>query len=41
MIFAGVAALLMGGGRLSATMGNLGKGLREFKKGLGDHDGNA
>lgn len=40
LIVAGVAALLMSGGRLSATMADVGKGLREFKRGLNDQDSN-
>ncbi len=38
LIFAVVAALLLGGGRFSALMGDVAKGVKNFKKGMADED---
>lgn len=38
LIVALVVVLLFGRGRISETMGDFGKGLRSFKKGLADDD---
>ncbi|CAN5201990.1 hypothetical protein BH09PSE3_BH09PSE3_01750 [soil metagenome] len=38
LILAVVAALLLGGGRFSALMGDVAKGVKNFKKGMADED---
>ena len=40
-ILAGVVVLLFGGARLSGIMGDFGRGVRAFQKGLSDPDGKA
>lgn len=39
IIVAVVVLLLFGRGRISETMGDFGKGIRSFKKGLGEEEG--
>lgn len=39
LILAVVAALLLGGGRFSALMGDVAKGVKNFKKGMAEDDG--
>jgi sec-independent protein translocase protein TatA len=41
LILAVVAALLLGGGRFSALMGDVAKGVKNFKKGMSEEDGAA
>ncbi|MBA4042493.1 MAG: Sec-independent protein translocase TatA, partial [Sphingomonas sp.] len=36
LLFGGVAILVLGGGRFSAMMGDVAKGVKQFKKGLAD-----
>jgi sec-independent protein translocase protein TatA len=36
-----VIVLLFGAGRISGVMGDLGKGIKSFKKGLNEEDGSA
>ena len=38
LLLAVVAALLLGGGRFSALMGDVAKGVKNFKKGMADED---
>lgn len=38
LILAVVAALLLGGGRFSALMGDVAKGVKNFKKGMAEED---
>lgn len=38
LIFAVVAILLLGGGRFSAMMGDVAKGVKSFKKGMTEED---
>lgn len=38
LLLAVVAALLLGGGRFSALMGDVAKGVKQFKKGMLDED---
>jgi sec-independent protein translocase protein TatA len=38
LILAVVAALLLGGGRFSALMGDVAKGVKNFKKGMADEE---
>lgn len=38
LIFAGIAALVLGGGRLSALMGDAAKRVRSLKKGMTEAD---
>lgn len=38
LIFAVVAVLLLGGGRFSAMMGDVAKGVKNFKKGMSEED---
>ena len=38
LLLAVVAALLLGGGRFSALMGDVAKGVKQFKKGMVDDD---
>jgi sec-independent protein translocase protein TatA len=39
LIFAVVAILLLGGGRFSSMMGDVAKGVKNFKKGMAEDDG--
>jgi sec-independent protein translocase protein TatA len=39
LIFAVIAVLLLGGGRFSAMMGDVAKGVKNFKKGMAEEDG--
>ena len=39
LIFAVVAILLLGGGRFSSMMGDVAKGVKQFKKGMAEDDG--
>jgi sec-independent protein translocase protein TatA len=39
LIFAVVAILLLGGGRFSSMMGDVAKGVKNFKKGMAEEDG--
>ena len=39
LIFAVVAVLLLGGGRFSNMMGDVAKGVKNFKKGMAEDDG--
>ena len=41
LIFAVVAVLLLGGGRFSNMMGDVAKGVKNFKKGMAEEDGAA
>ncbi len=38
IVFAVIAVLLLGGGRFSALMGDVAKGVKNFKKGMADED---
>jgi sec-independent protein translocase protein TatA len=38
LLFAVVAVLLLGGGRFSAMMGDVAKGVKQFKKGMAEDD---
>jgi sec-independent protein translocase protein TatA len=38
LILAVVAVLLLGGGRFSAMMGDVAKGVKQFKKGMAEDD---
>lgn len=38
LLFGGVAILVLGGGRFSAMMGDVAKGVKQFKKGLAEDD---
>jgi sec-independent protein translocase protein TatA len=38
LLLAVVAVLLLGGGRFSALMGDVAKGVKQFKKGMADTD---
>ena len=38
LILAVVAVLLLGGGRFSAMMGDVAKGVKQFKKGMSEED---
>jgi len=38
LLFAGVAILLLGGGRFSSMMGDVAKGVKNFKKGMAEDD---
>lgn len=38
LIFAVVAVLLLGGGRFSSMMGDVAKGVKQFKKGMAEED---
>lgn len=38
LLLAVVAVLLLGGGRFSALMGDVAKGVKNFKKGMADED---
>lgn len=39
LLLAVVAVLLLGGGRFSAMMGDVAKGVKQFKKGMSEDDG--
>jgi sec-independent protein translocase protein TatA len=39
LIFAVIAILLLGGGRFSNLMGDVAKGVKNFKKGMAEEDG--
>jgi len=41
LLLAVVAVLLLGGGRFSALMGDVAKGVKQFKKGMAEDDGDA
>lgn len=41
LLFGGVAILVLGGGRFSAMMGDVAKGVKQFKKGLSEEDDEA
>lgn len=38
LLFAAVAVLLLGGGRFSNMMGDVAKGIKNFKKGMSEED---
>ena len=38
LLFAGVAILFLGGGRFSNLMGDVAKGIKNFKQGMADDD---
>ncbi|WP_174280145.1 twin-arginine translocase TatA/TatE family subunit [Sphingomonas bacterium] len=38
LIFAVIAILVLGGGRFSNLMGDVAKGVKQFKKGMADED---
>lgn len=38
LIFAGVAIIVLGGGRFSALAGDMAKGIKSFKKGMAEED---
>lgn len=38
LIFAVIAVLLLGGGRFSAMMGDVAKGVKNFKRGMSEED---
>ena len=38
LVLAGVAILLLGGGRFSSLMGDVAKGVKNFKKGMAEQD---
>ena len=38
LLFAGVAILVLGGGRFSNLMGDVAKGIKNFKKGMAEDD---
>ena len=38
LLFGGVAILLLGGGRFSNMMGDVAKGIKQFKKGMAEED---
>ncbi|KQM67711.1 preprotein translocase subunit TatA [Sphingomonas sp. Leaf17] len=38
LVLAVVAILLLGGGRFSSLMGDVAKGVKNFKKGMAEHD---
>lgn len=41
LVVGGAVVLLFGGGRFSAMMGDVAKGVKQFKKGLADEDDEA
>jgi sec-independent protein translocase protein TatA len=41
LVFGVVAILLLGGGRFSAMMGDVAKGVKQFKKGMAEDDDSA
>jgi len=38
LIFGGIAILILGGGRFSNMMGDVAKGIKQFKKGMAEDD---
>lgn len=38
LLFGGVAILVLGGGRFSNMMGDVAKGIKQFKKGMSEDD---
>jgi sec-independent protein translocase protein TatA len=38
LLFGGVAILVLGGGRFSNMMGDVAKGIKQFKKGMSEED---
>ena len=40
LIFGVIAILILGGGRFSSMMGDVAKGIKQFKKGMADEDEN-
>ena len=38
LLFGGIAILVLGGGRFSSMMGDVAKGIKQFKKGMSDED---
>jgi sec-independent protein translocase protein TatA len=38
LIFGGAAILILGGGRFSNMMGDVAKGIKQFKKGMSEED---
>ncbi|MDO7842001.1 twin-arginine translocase TatA/TatE family subunit [Sphingomonas immobilis] len=38
LIFGGIAILILGGGRFSNMMGDVAKGIKQFKKGMAEED---
>jgi sec-independent protein translocase protein TatA len=38
LLFGGVAILVLGGGRFSNMMGDVAKGIKQFKKGMAEED---
>ena len=38
LLFGGVAILVLGGGRFSNMMGDVAKGIKQFKKGMAEDD---
>ncbi|MBO9714317.1 twin-arginine translocase TatA/TatE family subunit [Sphingomonas sp.] len=38
LLFAGIAILVLGGGRFSNMMGDVAKGIKNFKKGMSEDD---
>jgi sec-independent protein translocase protein TatA len=40
LLFGGIAILVLGGGRFSNMMGDVAKGIKQFKKGMAEEDDN-
>jgi sec-independent protein translocase protein TatA len=38
LVFGGIAILVLGGGRFSNMMGDVAKGIKQFKKGMAEED---
>lgn len=38
LLFGGIAILVLGGGRFSNMMGDVAKGIKQFKKGMADEE---
>ena len=38
LLFGGIAILVLGGGRVSNMMGDVAKGIKQFKKGMAEED---
>jgi len=38
LIFGGILVLVLGGGRFSALMGDVAKGIKQFKKGMAEEE---
>ena len=38
LVFGGIAILVLGGGRFSNMMGDVAKGIKQFKKGMAEDD---